>query len=214
MSLEIEKIWLYRIVHIHNVEYILRNGMFTKHHIEADPDYINIGDITLIEQRDDYPVPVNPPNGTLGDYIPFYFGPLSPMLLNIKTGYRGIIKRPQSDIVYICCKFASVKQHCKAWCFTDGHPKNVLTRFYNSEDSFHEIDWNMVRARYWRPVDEDYDRMRRKQAEFLVKDFLPVQCINCLVVYNEEKRAYIQDLVSTLNLNVNILVNPNSNFYY
>ena len=64
------------------------------------------------------------------------------------------------------------------------------------------------------PVDEDYDRMRRKQAEFLVKDLLPVQCINCIIVFNEEKRIYIQELVDTLKLNIRVLVNPNGNFYY
>lgn len=98
MPIDIAKIWLFRIVHIDNVEYLLKNGMFTRHHALADPDYINIGDRVLINQRDDYPVNLEG-FGNLGDYVPFYFGPLSPMLLNIKTGYRGITMRPQEDIV-------------------------------------------------------------------------------------------------------------------
>src|SRR5258708_24880319 len=95
---------VFRIVHIDNVEYLLTHGMFTKTHKKADPAYINIGDTGLIAQRNTYQVAIDPPNGVLGDYVPFYFGPLSPMLLNIKTGYRGITMRPQAEIVYVCCK--------------------------------------------------------------------------------------------------------------
>ena len=104
MKIDLNNILLYRIVHINNVEQILNDGMFTRQHYQADTNYINIGDTTLIEQRNDYPVGINPPGGMLGDYVPFYFGPCSPMLLNIKTGHRGVKQLPQSDIVYICCK--------------------------------------------------------------------------------------------------------------
>lgn len=90
---------LYRIIHINNLEYALKHGLYTRCHVNADPNYINIGDSTLITQRQNHPVKIIPPGGTLGDYVPFYFGPLSPMLLNIKTGYRGIIQRSQEDIV-------------------------------------------------------------------------------------------------------------------
>ena len=89
MAIDIDKIWLYRLIHVDNVEYVLRNGMFTRNHAQADPSYINIGDTILINQRSEYPVKIEG-YGNLGDYVPFYFGPLSPMLLNIKTGYRGI----------------------------------------------------------------------------------------------------------------------------
>jgi len=34
---------VFRIVHIDNVEYLLKHGMFTRNHSMADPNYINIG---------------------------------------------------------------------------------------------------------------------------------------------------------------------------
>ncbi len=123
---------IYRIVHIDNIEHLLKNGMYHRGHANADPNYINIGDSDLIAQRHDYPVGINPPGGALGEYVPFYFGPLSPMLLNIKTGYRGITQRPQRDIIYIACKVSDVVRHCPNWCFTDGHAKNKITTFYNT----------------------------------------------------------------------------------
>jgi len=92
-SIDLTQRPVFRMVHANNVEYILKNGICCRTHPLADPDYINIGDTHLITQRDEYMVPINPPDGNLGDYVPFYFGGHSPMLLNIKTGHRGVSKR-------------------------------------------------------------------------------------------------------------------------
>lgn len=205
---------VFRIVHVDNVEYLLTHGMFQRHHPQADPNYINIGDSSLIAQRNDYPVGINPPNGHLGEYVPFYFGPLSPMLLNIKTGYRGIVQRPQSEIVYMVCSIDTIVEQCEEWCFTDGHAKNTITAFYNDLEYLGEVDWDVVSERHWRNTEEDFDRMRRKQAEFLVKNYVPVSCISSIVVFNETGKAFVDGIVTRLGLKIPVLVNPNNQFYY
>lgn len=205
---------VFRIVHIDNVEYLLAHGMFTRTHAQADPNYINIGDSTLIAQRNDYPVGINPPNGHLGEYVPFYFGPLSPMLLNIKTGYRGITQRPQADIVYIVCRVNTLVEHCDEWCFTDGHAKNSITEFYNDLDDLSEVDWGMVAERHWSNTEDDFDRMRRKQAEFLVKHHVPVNCISSIVVLNQARKDFVEEIINRLGLEIPVRVNPNNQFYY
>lgn len=192
---------------------MLCNGLFTRNHPQADPHYINIGDTNLINQRSDYPVKIEG-YGNLGDYVPFYFGPQSPMLLNIKTGYRGITKRPQSDLVYICCKLITIVENCPKWCFTDGHAKDALTGFYHSLQDLNQVDWNMVYERYWNNTEEDYDRMRRKQAEFLVWNYVPVICLSHIVVYNEEKAAQIRELTDSLNCNIVVRIDKKHKFYY
>jgi hypothetical protein len=199
-------IWLYRIVHITNLEYILHHGICCRNHPGADPDYINIGDSELIAKRNDYPVKIIPPGGNLGEYVPFYFGPLSPMLYKIKTGHGGITQRPQSDIVYIICNAANVIQHCQHWCFTDGHAKTAITEFYNSMDNIGEVDWGIVKEKQWSNTEDDFDRMRRKQAEFLVKEHVPVSCISHIVVYNEERRILVQELVNKSGLNIRVSI--------
>lgn len=199
-------IWLYRIVHVNNVEYLLKNGIFNKKHTLSDPDYINIGDSDLIAKRSDYPVGIEPPGGNLGDCVPFYFGPLSPMLLNIKTGYRGITKRPQSDIVYIVCKAEDIVRQCNKWCFTNGHAKTAITEFYNNMDQIGEVDWTIVKERFWSNTEEDFDRMRRKQAEFLVKDKVPVSCISGIAVYEEEKRILVEEIIKKLGSHIPVKI--------
>jgi hypothetical protein len=213
MPMNLDKIWLFRIVHINNVEYLLHNGISTQQDPQSNSDYVNIGDTTLINQRMDYPINLEG-YGNLGDYVPFYFGPLSPMLLNIKTGYRGIKQLPQSEIIYICCKLNKVINCGAQWCFTDGHAKNLFTGFYNDITDLDKVDWNIVYEKYWSNTEDDLDRIRRKQAEFLVKDIVPVNCIETIVVFNEEKRTFVQDLVDSLHLNISVKVNPKYKFYY
>jgi hypothetical protein len=52
------------------------------------PNYINIGNIDLIDKRGYRKVPIEP-GGTLADYVPFYFTPFSVMMKNIHSG-RGV----------------------------------------------------------------------------------------------------------------------------
>ncbi len=205
---------VFRIVHIENVEYLLTHGMFTRHHPMADPNYINIGDTNLIGKRNNYPVKINPPNGVLGDYVPFYFGPLSPMLYNIWKGYKGITKRPQSDIVYIVCRVNTIFDLCANWCFTDGHAKAELSDPYNDPAHFSAVDWDMVFEQHWNNTEEDFDRVRRKQAEFLVKEHVPVKCIAGIVTYNEASKVIVENIVNRLGLEIPVKVNPNGYFYY
>ena len=130
------------------------------------------------------------------------------MLYNIKTGYRGIAMQPQSDIVYIVCKAADIIAKCGEWCFTDGHAKTAITGFYNDLKDIGEVDWDIVNERYWNNTDEDFDRMRRKQAEFLVKDVVPVSCIAGIGVYDEEKRILVQEILDRLELTIPVKVSP------
>jgi len=209
---EPHKLWLYRIVHIDNLKYLLEHGMYHRAHKNADPNYINIGDNVLIQQRNDYNVGVNPPNGLLGEYVPFYFGPLSPMLLNIKTGYRGIKQRPQEEIIYICCSVQNILDCCEHWCFTDGHAKTAITTFYNEIKDLSKVDLPLAAQKYWRNDEADFDRMRKKQAEFLVKHHVPTNCISNIAVYNDKAHAIASKLVNDLKLGIKVHTLPR--FYY
>ncbi|MBE9603134.1 DUF4433 domain-containing protein [Pedobacter sp. MC2016-24] len=205
---------IYRIVHIDNIEYLLTHGLFNREHEKADPNYINIGDSDLIRNRHDYPVGINPPGGSLGEFIPFYFGRLSPMLLKIKTGGSGVNRLPQEKIVYIVCKVDDIVNQCEEWCFTDGHAKKKISAFYNKLDDLDEVYWDKVDLRYWNNTEEDFDKMRHKQAEFLVRFHVPVNCILGLVTHNKSVALQIEQIVESLGLEIPVRVNPSGNYYY
>lgn len=205
---------IYRMVHVDNVEHLLQYGLCATGHKHADPNYINIGDSGLIAQRKEYHVLIEP-GGTLGEYIPFYFGGHSPMLLNIKTGHRGIIQRPQHKIVYIVCRVAAVIQNCFEWVFTDGHAKDKITTFYNNIAELEEvIDWNMVFEQYWANTEEDFDRRRRKQAEFLIKSYVPVSCIHNIIVRNDTRKAEIEAMLKKYKLTIPVIVDNKNQLYF
>lgn len=73
-------------MHFDNLEHILKHGMYSKNSGHVIPNYVNIDNTTLIKQKETFTVRIDPPNGNLGDYIPFYFAGHSPILLNIKSG--------------------------------------------------------------------------------------------------------------------------------
>jgi len=80
-----EKALIFRITHIDNMPWMLINGLHCRNSPDRDPNFVEIGNRDLIGKRASRVVPIHP-GGTLSDYIPFYFTPCSPMLLNIKTG--------------------------------------------------------------------------------------------------------------------------------
>ncbi len=205
--------YIFRMVHFDNLEYILIHGMQSRSN-STNENYVEIGNQTLIKQRNDYSVGIDPPGGNLGDFVPFYFAGHTPMLLNIKTGYSSVPKRPQTDIVFICCDVEIVVSQCPEWCFTDGHAKNRITSFYNDLEDLSQIDWTAVKAQYWKDDEEDMDRHRKKQSEFLVKNHVPVNCIKSIFVRDENRKAEVEKLIEHLELTIPVAVDKSNKLYY
>lgn len=93
-----ERALIFRIVHRDNLPWILDHGLHCGHAELFDPSYVAIGNAELIANRRHRAVGC-PPNGTLGDYIPFYFTPFPPMMLDIKTGHGDIRRRTNDEII-------------------------------------------------------------------------------------------------------------------
>jgi hypothetical protein len=218
--MELEKINIYRMTHIGNVPHILRNGITHKNSPDADPHFITIGDVSLINNRDKKKVNVD--NGdladmnarliTLGDFIPFYFGVRMPMLLVMQKGGNFVMKAtPPQDIVYLVCSVKEIIQRGIDYYFSDGHAIDKMTSFYDCSqvDNLSTIvDRKAVTARYWGGPG-NLDIKRKKQAEFLVSEDLPPGSIIGFVCYNDEAK---QKLI-TLGIGRNkIKVFPNA--YY
>lgn len=50
-----------RLIHFDNLEHILKHGIYSKNSGHIIPDYVNIGDTTLIKQRETFTVRIDPP---------------------------------------------------------------------------------------------------------------------------------------------------------
>jgi len=208
-----DKIYLYRMVHWLNVEYILRHGLCRRGHQLEDPAYINIGMRKLIEDRHDLPIPIEG-KGNLGEYIPFYFAGHSPMLYIIKNGFSGVEKRPQMDIVYIVCKYETIKNNNLPFVFTDRNAKIAVAKFYTDEKDLNRLDWNSIRAKDWGSDETNLARRDLKQAEFLIKNHVPVSCIHVLVVKTQERKDYFEEMITNLGLQIKVHIDNSCKLYY
>ncbi|MBC6411175.1 MAG: DUF4433 domain-containing protein [Ekhidna sp.] len=189
---------IYRILHIENIPHILDNGVTHKDSKNANPDFIGIGDIGLINTRSSKQVTVD--NGdksntietiTLGHFIPFYFGVKMPMLYVIQQGGNFVPKpnKPE-NIVYLVCSLQSIANSDLNFYFSDGHATDGFTTFYNSDkisDLPQIIDWKAVKTPYW-GGQENLKTKRKKQAEFLVGGDISSQFIVGFGCYNETSK--------------------------
>lgn len=170
---------------------MIQTGVITcPNHPGADANYINIGDTTLISGRKSKEIRIAP-GGTFADYVAFYFGPRSPMLYEVQNGFHNVVKRKPEEIVYLVSSFDTIKKADKAFLFTDGHAYHNMSQFFNREEDLNEIDWEAVYLRDWYDTEDDSDRKRRKQAEFLVYRELPFSALSHIAVYNEKSKSLV-----------------------
>jgi len=100
------------------------------------------------------------------------------------------------------------------WIFTDGHAKDRFTQFFNDLKDLDKIDWDIVSQRIWKNTGEDYDRQRRKQAEFLVRNHVPSACIEAVVVKDKTRKQIIEQTAQKLNLTLSVIVDSQNRLYY
>jgi hypothetical protein len=130
------------------------------------------------------------PGGTLADYVPFYYAPRSPMLY---VNHRGGVTdnaTGQDEIVHLVVDVDQLADQGN-FVVTDGHAATPLTTQFDSLDGLEEIDWAIMEERYWSDTDEDGDRKRRRQAEFLVLGRVAFSAVQLIGVIDSrvEKRV-------------------------
>lgn len=198
---------VFRITHRDNVRWALENGLHCRNSTVRQPDFVRIGNSELIEKRNGRVIPIEP-RGTLSDYVPFYFTSLTPMFLNINTGYRGIRQYPNSEIVILVSSLRRLSQRSVPFIFSDRHAYMNAARFSSDLDDLDRIDWDILQRRDFKRDNEDLEKVERYEAEALVWKHLPVENITGLGVINEREQIRIAQLVKDAGLNVPVRVVP------
>jgi hypothetical protein len=208
MAIDLDKIWVFRIIPIQNLKYILRDGLHCKNAGKTDKGFVTIGSKEIITQRDTSIVKCYP-DTVVNDYVPFYFSVRTPMLYNIVTGH-GVPASPQKDIIYLCCKLSELATEDFQWCFTDGNAAKKISKFSNNIKNLEHLDWRSIKTTDFRDenADGDEDRVRKKHAEFLVKDHVPVDYINGIAVLNQTIKEQVEAIIEDFDLTINIKIKP------
>lgn len=188
---------IYRIIHLRNLPiYLARESMHSVNHWPNDSHVWKANhDTEVQEKRTLRAIPCGP-GGRVHDYVPFYFGPLSPMMLQLKTGQVAGYIDGQEPLIYLVSTTQAVKKSGAGFVFANGHGVAEWTEWYTSLGDLNEIDWNMVGQRYWMDTADDPDRQRRKQAEFLVHKSCPWELMHEIGVIDEVRKRQVEELLA------------------
>lgn len=179
------------------------NGLHCGNSDTLAPNWVSIGNPDLIGKRAKHFVPV-PPGGYLNDYVPFYFTPFSPMLRNIHTGWGGIQRRPNDDIVILVSSIYHVVRQGLPLLFTDSHAYYQWANFYSELADLDKIDWPLLQARDFRRDPDDPAKFERYQAEALVHRHLPISGLLGMVCHTDNLRQTIEHQVRERRLSLRV----------
>lgn len=202
---------IYHITHIDNLESILSAGRLLAYNAmrAAKTQYTNIAYENIQDRRATTYVPCGR-GGVLHDYVPFYFAPRSPMLYTINRGNVENYTQGQATVIHLVSSVENIESEDLSFVFTDGHAVMTFTEFFDDLKYLDDaIDWDVMEARYWKDTNEDNDRKRRRQAEFLVRNFFPWQLITEIGVINSTIKSQAEKILQNFTHKPSVIVRKN-----
>lgn len=194
--------YLFHFTHYKNIPTIIQRGLIADSFL-AKTDYINSGNSEIKTRRLSIPIEKNI---NVGDCVPFYFAPRSPML------YAQYIQRQiiQEDMVYIVCLLNQlISQNYIYYCSNMNAACFDAEFISDSSKILTHIDPKVMNLTHWYNTDADSNRRERRMAEFLVyKKVLYSEIIN-FVVYDKYHKDILQ---YDYQITKPIIINPNYYF--
>jgi len=206
---------IYRFMHVDNLHVCLqRGGLHAPNHTPNDGlQYKTIHNADIQSERHTREIGCGP-CGVVHDYVAFYFGYLSPMLLQLKTGQVDGYTEGQEPLIYVVSTAQSVASSGAGFVFSDGHGIAAYTDWYDDLADLDNVDWDMVYQRYWADNIDDMDRQRRKQAEFLVHKCCDWELIEEIATVNDRMKRKVETIMSRFPRKLHRPVRVRPEWYY
>ncbi|HWH88012.1 MAG TPA: DUF4433 domain-containing protein [Pseudomonas sp.] len=205
-SLNPEKALIWRIVHRDNLPWILDNGLHCATSEAQAPEYVNIGNVDLIDKRRSRQVPIAP-EGVLADYVPFYFTPFSVMMQNIHSGW-SVQQRSNDEIVILVSSLYRVTELGLPFVFTNAHAYPSWTNYYSDLANLDQIDWSILQRRDFKRDPDDPRKMERYQAEALIHHHLPITGLLGIMCHTDAMKVRIEADVAARGLTLPVHARP------
>lgn len=176
-------VWIYHITDIENLPRILAAGGLLSDKAMAGSDHTVIGhDHIKLRRLTELRIP-SCGGAFVGEFVPFYFCPRSPMLFTINRGNTGRPAGCQKTIVHLYSRFEVGTSLGRPWAIGDGNAGARHTQFMSDPRALDSLDWEAINAIDWK------GKQHQKQSEFLVKEFFPWQSfvgIGCFDTHAEQ----------------------------
>ena len=188
--------WLYHITHVTNLPAILNAGGLWCD-AERNRRGLSVTGIAhqhIKERRARRRVPVGA-GGVVAEYVPFYFAPRSPMLFSIHRGNVEDYRAGQERVIHLCVRADDAMTTDRPWCFTDGHAEMAISRYFDDWSYRDQVDWPLMAAKFWADNSDDSDRVRRRNAEFLLQEFASWSLVRFVGVYNEATLKEVRQIL-------------------
>lgn len=134
------------------------------------------------------------PSGMVGDYVPFYFTPRSP------TSYKVLRSTCTAlDLVFLGVHVRSIAE-LTTWCATDGNAVEAITEYTcDQHDIGTHVDLDLLCAQSWPDkTGQDLDRTRRRHAELLVHQQVPLELIAYVVCYAPTQLQAVRSILGSV----------------
>jgi len=86
----------------------------------------------------------------------------------------------------------------------------ALSRQYNDLNDLDKLDWSIIFDKYWHDIPPLItDRKRKRQAEFLVYNHIPLSCIIGIGVINKEAEHIVKKMITESGQLLSVHLKPN-----
>ncbi len=189
-----DDIRIYHITHLDNLPSILAAGGLWSDAamIARGGPAASIGMGSIKQRRLGLSVKCHRPD-RVGEYVPFYFCPRSIMLYLIHRANHPELtyQEGQESIIHLEADLYEVvawaENERRRWAFTLSNAGAFYAEFRSQLDQLDEINWAAVASTDFR----DPDVKEGKQAEFLVREFLPWHLVRRIGVQSEPFRIRV-----------------------
>jgi hypothetical protein len=147
-------------------------------------------------------------HGFLGEYVPFNFCRRSVMLYVVAQGHTEY-RSGQDPILHLVSTVKTAIATGRPWAFTDRHADLGHAVYYDDLAYMPEVDWSLMDRRQW---GGDSDVKERRQAEFLVHEWLPWAAIRGIVARTETTAGQVRSILASHKTSPHVKVDPG--WYY
>jgi hypothetical protein len=147
-------------------------------------------------------VTVTPTGKPLHDYVPLYFGRKTPM--------ASALRALNNSLIFLAFDFYILES--RPCVITDGNAADANTTFreFNSVDDLQILDPKSINTHLYAHNEEI---KRRKQAELLVLDFLPIEHLKYIICPSDMVKVSVDNMSQVAGQKIKTYVGRNSYYY-